>query len=314
MRLPGGAAAVLVALLAATPALSAPSAAEKETARSLVREGKSKQQKGDLAGALESYQAAHAIMGVPTTALKVAQAQYALGLWVEARDTYLSITRMPASRREPRAFRKARQAAEQRAEELAPRIPSAQIELEGDAAAGAQVFVDDEPIRSESIGVPFKVNPGRREIRAVNGEAEDRVRITFDEGQTRIVTLSLEPPPLAPAPPPEDDHTGEVALMAIGFGVAGAGVILGSITGALATDRAAEIAPSCPNRQCPPETHDGYDEATALGNVSTTGFIVAAAGAVAGTIGLALWLSDTDEPEGAELAITPTGVVLRGAF
>lgn len=321
MRLLGWAALVFAVLLVAAPTVAAPSAAEKETARALVREGKTKQRKGDLQGALESFQAAHAIMGVPTTGLKVGQAQYALGLWVEALDTFLAVTRLPKQGREPRAFRAARKEAEELAEELAPRIPSVQIELEGDATEGAEVFIDDAPIRSESIGVPFKVNPGRHEFRAVNGEAEDRVRVTFEEGTTRVVNLQLDQPPAPPPPPPvEDDDTAAVVLTAVGFGVAGAGVLLGSITGILATDQAAEIAPSCPDRQCPPETHDDFDSAETLGNVSTVGFIVGAAGAVAGTIGLALLLT-ADDPEGdgsaeetSVLVLSPSGVMIRGVF
>jgi hypothetical protein len=226
------------------------------------------------------------------------------------------VTRIPKERREPRAFRRARDKAKELADELAGRIPSVQIELEGDAVEGAEVFVDDEPVRAESIGVPFKVNPGRHEIRAVSGKAEDRVRVTFEEGQTRIVNLQLDQPPEPPAPPPvpEEDDTAVVALTAIGLGVAGAGVLVGTITGILATDQAAEIAPSCPNRQCPPETHDDLDAAATLGNVSTAMFIVGAAGAVAGTIGLALLLTGDDEPEAAALVLTPAGLVARGVF
>src|SRR5947207_9657736 len=64
----GCAAFVLALSLAvASPALAAPSAADRETARALVVEGKQRRDKGDLPGALESFKAADAIMRVPTT-------------------------------------------------------------------------------------------------------------------------------------------------------------------------------------------------------------------------------------------------------
>jgi hypothetical protein len=307
---------VVVLLLTAVPTFAAPSAAEKETARALVREGKGKERKGDLEGALESYQAAHAIMGVPTTGLKVGRSQRAVGQWVEALDTLLAVTRLPKDRHEPRAFRKARAEAKELAESLAPLIPSVQVEVEGSAADGAEVLIDGKPMRSESVGVPYKVNPGEHEFKAQSGDVEQRVQVELEEGETRVVRLKLDRAP-EPEPDPseqERDDTTAVALMAAGFGVAGAGVLIGSITGILATDQASEIAQSCPAGQCPPATHDDLDAATTLGNVSTAMFVVGAAGAVVGTIGLALLLS-TDEPEEATaIVLTPSGAFIRGSF
>src|SRR5436190_23509399 len=62
-------------ILCPAVARAEPSAADKETARSLMDEGDRKFAAKDYKGALDAYQGAHAIMGVPTTGLEVAKAQ-----------------------------------------------------------------------------------------------------------------------------------------------------------------------------------------------------------------------------------------------
>jgi hypothetical protein len=62
----------LAFLLCTSAALAEPSPGEKETARALMDEGDRKLSKQDLRGALQAYQGADQIMGVPTTGLEVA--------------------------------------------------------------------------------------------------------------------------------------------------------------------------------------------------------------------------------------------------
>src|SRR5262245_1107365 len=85
------------ALLSPAAALAAePSAADRETARTLVIDGRKKFGAGDYEGARKAFQAAHEIMGVPTTALDLAKALEKLGKLVEARTVALEVARMPA--------------------------------------------------------------------------------------------------------------------------------------------------------------------------------------------------------------------------
>jgi hypothetical protein len=74
-----------------------PTAADRETARTLLIDGREKLSAGDAKGALQSFQAAHAIMGVPTTGLDLARAQAALGDLVGARATALGVASPPAT-------------------------------------------------------------------------------------------------------------------------------------------------------------------------------------------------------------------------
>jgi hypothetical protein len=64
----------------------------------------------------------------------------------------------------------------------------------------------------------------------------------------------------------------------VAFGVAGAGLIVGGITGALAFSKAAD----CPNKVC--ETQSDLDSAKSMATISTVGFGVGIAGVAVGTI------------------------------
>jgi hypothetical protein len=308
----------------AQTAMARPSASEKETARGLVRDGRVKLKRGELDEALADFRAAHEIMNVPTTGLELGKAQAKLGMWVEALDTLLAVTRKTASPGEPRAFGRARRAAKKLAEELGPRVPSVRVKLTGEAADGATVSIDGQPLSAELVGSPYKVNPGVHEVIAVaDGGVEERAQVNLDEGGAREVVLHLSLP-VATEPEPggagsEDDAGSEThPLVWVGLGLAGVGAVAGSVTGALALDKHAEVASQCPDRQCPPETHEALDTGLTLGTVSTAMFVVAGAGAVATVVGLFLPYGDpsgsASSDDGAWLRVGPTGVVFGGTM
>src|SRR5271169_6333782 len=82
-------------ILGTTSARAEPSAADRETARTLMQQGRELRAKGDLKEALKRFQAADEIMHVPSTGLEVAKSQVAIGELVEARDTIAAIRRVP---------------------------------------------------------------------------------------------------------------------------------------------------------------------------------------------------------------------------
>jgi len=115
-----------------------PTPAEKETARGLMSDGRSLRDQGDLRAALRYFQAADAIMHVPTTALEVAKTLIALGSYLEARDTLRRVVLSPVKPDEPAPFREARVAAEGLDAQLDALIGAVKIEVTG-AAPGATV-------------------------------------------------------------------------------------------------------------------------------------------------------------------------------
>jgi hypothetical protein len=194
----GVTAALLIAVPA--PALAQPSAADRDTARELMKRGDERFAAKDFAAALKAYQSAHAIMQVPTTGLAVAKALTEQGQLVEARDTLLQIARLPKDSNETTALAKAREEAAALALSLADRIPSVVITLDG-AADGVEVQVDGEAIPPAALGAPRKVNPGTHVITASSGgHLVASKTLSSKEGARDQVALKLTPG-LAPLPP-----------------------------------------------------------------------------------------------------------------
>ena len=199
----GFTATVLVpSLLAPSLAFAEPSAADKETARNLMKEGDTKFAAKDYAGALKAYQGAHAIMQVPSTGLPLARAEIERGLFVEARDTLLQVTRHPKDAKEPAAFAKAREEAADLAQKLTPRIPSLNIVVEGAPSDLATVAVDGASVPAAALSAPRKVNPGSHTITAsANGFRNASATVQVKEGETEKVTLKLVPSDGSEPPP-----------------------------------------------------------------------------------------------------------------
>jgi hypothetical protein len=182
-------------LLASPGAFAQPSSADKETARNLMKEGDAKFASKDYAGALKAYEAAHAIMQVPSTGLPLAKAQLERGLLVEARDTLLQVTRHPKEASEPAAYAKAREEATELSQKIAPRIPSVTIAVEGAPSGDAvEVRVDGAVVPPAALSAPRKVNPGSHTITAsASGFKTATANVSLKEGETEKVTLKLVP-------------------------------------------------------------------------------------------------------------------------
>lgn len=278
------------ALLCAVPA-GAQTAAEKETARKLVKSGRAKLKAGEQAAAIEDLKAAHAIMNVPTTGLALGKAQAEARRWVEARDTLLAVTRLPVSGPEPYQFTKARKEAKQLANELEPRIPQLEIDLRG-APENATVIVsiDDVEVKRAALSAALSLNPGSHVIVARIDGREKRSEVQLSEGQKLSLVLDVTgiataPKKAAAAPPPPESSPTNL-LVPVGFGVAGAGVLVGSITGIMALSKKSSAEERCIDQRCPPSTHDDIDAGRTLGTVSTIAFVVGGVGAAVGVWGL----------------------------
>jgi hypothetical protein len=310
-----------VLMLGSVAAYAEPTAAEKETARGLMTQGRAQRASGDVKGALKSFQAADTIMRVPTTGYELAKTQEAAGLLVEARDTALRVTRMPVQPGEAAPFAEARSTSQQLSDELAERIPTLKITVTG-AADGEDplVSVDGGKAASLSVlGLGVRVDPGHHVVTAKTPHGAAKQEADVAEKESKDVTLALvastgtddtTTPPPGPGPdtppdvpPPSNSHT----LAYVGFGVAGAGVIVGTITGILTFSKKSSAKSGCTNDMCPPSTYDDIDSAHSFATVSTISFIVAGVGATVGILDLVLGSSSAPAaaPPPAEAHVSP---------
>ncbi len=277
-----------------------PTAADRETARSLMQEGRDLRDKGHGADALKRFKAADDIMHVPTTALEVAKTQAGMGMFVEARDTIANIRKLPTSASDPAPFQEARAKADELDNNLENRIPAITIAVTG-AGDGETptIVVDGVSVPSAALGLPRRVNPGRHMIVAKTPSGRGEQTVDVKEGDRKEVQIMLkgggssapEPPsepggePTATPPPehptePEGPKSHSPTLITwIGAGVGGAGLIAGSITGIMSMS--SQLSHECPNMACANGKAGGndYSSATSLATIADVGFAVAGVGA-----------------------------------
>ena len=336
--------AALVVFAALGPRSShAQSASDWETARTLMQEGDARRDRKDFKGALESYQAADAIMHVTTTGLEVARTLAQLGSLVEARDQLVAVLRIPPKPNDPSVIADARVAAQALSDDIDARIPGIRVALQGLApGASSTVSIDGAVIPPAALVAYRRVNPGHHVVVARVGNGERREDVTLAEREKRDVTLdvgaaslvALSPTTAGTASEPEHAAPGSAgggpwtALAFTGFGVGAVGVIVGFITGIISiskTNAAKSVPPSqggCTGDNCGPGTYSDINAANATGNVSTVAFIVAGAGVALGVTSLIVGRSPSHtEPGDAappRLSVSPWigpfGGGVRGSF
>ncbi len=316
-------------VLASARADADPNAADKETARRLMSEGRAHRKQGDLKAALQSFIAADGIMHVPTTGVEVAKVEVDLGQLVEARDVLLSVTRIPEAGNEPRAFAEARATAQTLGAELASRIPSVLVKLTGGApGVVAKVTMDGVQIPPVALTAPRAVDPGHHVIVAtVPGAEPKQAEVDVKEGETKEVGVDLTPPegstPVAASKPAETGGTPPLRLASyVSFGVGGAGLIVGAVTGILAiTNLSSAKGQGCVGNQCPPSASSDLNTATTMATLSTVGFIVGGVGVGGGVVAFLLSRrspppADTSQPAAPTVSfdLAPGGVGVHGTF
>lgn len=347
-------AASLLASIPTTPRVvhAQPSAGAVASAKALVTDGRALREKGDHKGARDKFKAAYAIVATPIIGVDLGKEHLAVGELVEAREVFVEVTKLPPNAKETDEGKAARAEAATLAANLAPRIPSLRITITGaPPAATPKVSIDGETVPAAALDSPWKVNPGAHVVVVAIASKERRLKVTVKESETKEVTVDFvveepaakppvtppsnagageKPKPVAPtsganteiatsAPPPTDDRSkagsGPGTMTWIGFGIGGAGLIVGGVTAVMALSRAGSVKEQCTDFRCPPSTHADYDSARTLGTVSTVSFGVGLVGVGVGLVGL---FSPPRAPEKSALSVHATiglsGIEVRGAF
>jgi hypothetical protein len=312
---------------AGSPAWAEPTASEKDTARALMSEGRDLRDSADLASALKRFQAADAIMHVPTTALEVARTQAAMNLLVEARETLHKMLQIPSSPGDPSPFRDARVEAERLDEELESRVGSLRVEVRSAPNAPRMLVVDGVSIPDSAVDFPIRVNPGHHLVVVRIASAEVTKQVDAPERQVVTVVLDFDPAAIRRA----DVSTGvetsgggartatwrTVGFVGIGLGALGVGV--GGVTGLMALSAKSAVSNGCVGTKCPPQTWSDVDKMNRYAGISTAAFAVGAVGLAVGVGGLVI--AGKEGPGGgptarANVRFIPStrGMVVTGEF
>jgi hypothetical protein len=322
---------IIACLLSATAAHADPTSADRETARTLMQQGRELREKGDMKEALKRFKGADDIMHVPTTALEVARALVALGQFVEARDFIAEIRQIPTKANEPAPFKDARAKADDLDASLNGRIPSLRISIKG-VPDGAQptVSVDGVQLPAGALELPRTVDPGHHvvvaKVVAKTAVGEGTLEVEVREGEQKPVDVALvmtavpetppeSPPPDEPKPeppsPPTTSHSPTV-LTWVGIGLGGVGVAAGTVTGILSLSKKSTLQGECPGGVCPPGTPSSdLDSANRFATISTIAFIAAGVGAGVAVVTLIVGHEEHGQPAPATPPQTDSKVVVR---
>lgn len=339
-----GAAFVLLVALGTPSAALAQSAENKAAARTLGVEGIKLANEGNCEAAVEKLARAEALYHAPTILGRLGECQVNLGKLVEGTENLNRVVRERLPENAPSAFLKARDRAQSVLDQALPKIGKLKIVVEPNVE-GLEIRVGDKIVPLALLGAERPTDPGTHQIVAhAPGYRPSTAEITLAEGGAQTVNLTLvaDPAQEAPAaPPPEQPPTQASATTAAGpvdagtqgsdktlayvlWGVGGAGLLTGTVTGVMAMGKKGTLDDECNTPStCPEGQQSTIDSANTLALVSTIGFGIGIAGAAAGTV---LFFTGNDSGAAAALPkftafgaearpyVTPEGAGLVGQF
>lgn len=320
-----------LATIAAAPAAFAdePTDADIAQARQLGAQAQEAMDNGHYAESEKLWSAAAKLYAkAPTLALGLARAAAKNGHPLLAQENYNKIIREWGNvASPPPAFAQAVESARAEVSSVTPRIASVVITIEG--VQNPHVTLDGAPVPAVALGLKRPVEPGKHTVHAeAPGHKPADLEFTVAEGESANAPLKLEKTPDAPAGPaaaggaapaqpggdtgPSVDTSGKggtsnrtFALVA--FGVGGAGLVVGGITGVIALGKHGDLKDKCPGGTCRSDQQEAIDSYKTMGTISTIGFIVGGVGVAAGAV---LWFT---APKQAAQGKAPTWATIKPA-
>ena len=319
----------------ASPVEATPTPAERETARSLMLEGDKLRVAGDLKEALSRFQSAHALMGVPTTGLAVAETQAQLGLLVDARSTALEVLSIEAAATEPAVFAAAREKLATLTQSLEKRVCTLRTGVSPESA-DYKLQIDNVNLPRAARGAPFKTNPGAHIIKVrAPGYREQTRELTLREGAVAELHFTLaaeaevkrapaQAPPAAVSPGQaaysyqldEARQSGRTRGL-IGLSLGAVSLTAGAVTGWLSWSMTAHELEVCrPDYSCDRSQADALRQANTLGHIAN---ITVPLGIIGIGYGLYELLTLPAAPPAAaqakvELELLPNAILLHGVM
>lgn len=289
-----------------------PSAADIAQARQLGQQAQQAYEAQNYAESEKLWTAASRLYpAAPTLQLGLARTQAKAGRLVAAQETYNKIIRdfgdKPAT---SPAFKDAITAAQNEVGPVSARLGHVTITVEG--PKDPKVSLDGQPMSSAALGLKRPVDPGQHVVKATAdgfkpaeqsftvaeaGNAEAKLKMVADGSGAAVVAAPTQPAQQEPPKdqPPPSTHGGgspnrTYALVA--FGVGGAGLIVGAVTGFIAMGKHSDLEGKCPDGKCPADAQGDVDSYKSMGTISTVGFIVGGIGVAAGAV---LWFTAPKE-------------------
>jgi hypothetical protein len=276
-------------------------------ARQLGQQAQASYDAGNFAESEKLWNAATRLYAqAPTLTLGLARTQAKLGKFVAAQESYNRIIREWANNAAaPQPFKDAVEAAKSEVTAVSAKVATITVTVEG--PTNPLVTLDGQAVPSAALGLKRPVDPGPHKIAATaDGYKPAEAAFSVAEGGTAAATLKMEKAsgavvagaaapaaePGAPASEPGADTGGKSSnktLALVAFGVGGAGLLVGAITGLVAVGKAGDLKDQCnADNKCPATAQDTVDGYKSMGMISTIGFVIAGVGGIAGAV---LWFT-----------------------
>jgi len=264
-------------------------------ARTLGIQGVQLADAGKCPEAIEKLTRAEALHHAPTILGRLGECQVNVGEVVTGTENLNMVVREVLPATAPKVFRDAQERAQKVLTAATPKIAYLLIHVTP-ADAKASVAVAGKSVPAALLGAERPTDPGTHQVTATaEGFKPASTSVTLADGAHQEITLVLERDPNAIAALPatttaavattgNDTSTADPSAKKskmpafIAFGIGGAGLLTGAITGGLAMSKASD----CPNKVC--ESQSDLDSAKSMATVSTIGFSVGIAGVAVGTI------------------------------
>lgn len=284
------------------------SESDRATARALAEEGHKALTAKDYALAEDRFRRADALVRAPSLMVDHAKALVGLGRLAEAYASYDAARKEPLAPNAPAAFRRAAIEAERAIKELEPKIAWVTIRVSGPSEPS--VKIGEREIPASALGSALPVDVGSSTIQvSAEGYVSKDAPLSLVAGQKEEVELALEPVPVAAPPPapapvvkhvvhrraPEPVESKPNTLTYVAFGVGGAGLALGAVTGVLFLSERSKLTSECPDSKCPPSAHDDLGRYHLYSYTSAISLLVGVAGAGTG-VALLLTKPKNEEP------------------
>jgi hypothetical protein len=277
---------------------TSPAAAQTQgaAAEALFDQGHAAMDKGDYATACLRFRESDRLDPAIGTKLNLGICEEKRGRLATAWDLFRAVVDKADPTDERRAM------AQDLAGKLEGRIPKLTIRLADGAPPDTTLREGELVLEGASIGIPLPMDPGKhRFLVTAPGHAERVLEVELRESEQKIVNAEPGPPqtPQAGAGPSTSTTsatevaarpTGLPTLAWVAFGVGGAGLTLGVITGLVASGKHSTLEGGCNNTAgtCTPAYANDLEAFHTWRTISTVDYVVGALG-VAG--GATLWLT-----------------------
>jgi hypothetical protein len=325
--------AASIALGAALVARAATSSAQgdhvsdedRASARLLAADGLQMAASGDCAGAVDRLSRAESIVHSAATAVPLAQCEIELGKVIAGTELLIRVVDEPLPPNPPPGAAETKKRAQAALDAAQPRIARLRIHVDRAPAdaAGLEVTVDAQAVPAVLIDGDLPVDPGPHHVTARQpGLAPAEADVTVGDGEAKALVLRLGPLPPSATPtsfaagaaPGEGSGTPPPVVAAAGgsrlttafvlYTAAGAGLFLGTAFGVAALVTKSNLDAECAGNLCPVSAQSDIGALHTDAILSTVGWGIAAAGAIAGTVVLVTSRSVHDAPSAA-IALHP---------